>query len=73
MLALHERASSGVGQLVDVALFDVAFAMAAASGCASEYLVTEKFGRAVGKRGLLRLLLQRPGKRRLCRDEHRRQ
>lgn len=51
MLALHERASSGVGQLVDVALFDVAFAMAAASGCASEYLVNGEIRKAVGNGG----------------------
>ncbi|MDD4242595.1 MAG: CoA transferase, partial [Smithellaceae bacterium] len=43
--------SSGVGQLVDVALFDVAFAMAAASGCASEYLVNGEIRKAVGNGG----------------------
>jgi CoA:oxalate CoA-transferase len=37
MLALFERKTSGKGQLVDIALFDVAFSIAANAGCAAEY------------------------------------
>lgn len=51
MLALQERHHSGRGQLVDVALFDVAFGIATASGCAAEYLVNGEVRKAVGNGG----------------------
>lgn len=51
MLALQERHHSGMGQLVDVALFDVAFGIATASGCAAEYLVNGEVRKAVGNGG----------------------
>ena len=51
MLAYQERNRSGKGQLVDIALFDVAFAICTASGCASEYLVHGEVRRPVGNGG----------------------
>lgn len=51
LLAYLERTKSGQGQLVDVALFDVAFAIATASGCAAEYLVSGEVRKAVGNGG----------------------
>jgi CoA:oxalate CoA-transferase len=51
LMAYLERTRSGLGQLVDVALFDVAFGIAAASGCAAEYLVSGEVRKAVGNGG----------------------
>ena len=51
LMAYIERSKSGLGQLVDVALFDVAFGIAAASGCAAEYLVSGEVRKAVGNGG----------------------
>lgn len=51
LMAYLERIRSGLGQLVDVALFDVAFGIAAASGCAAEYRVSGEVRRAVGNGG----------------------
>jgi CoA:oxalate CoA-transferase len=51
MLALQERHHSGLGQLVDIALFDVAFGIVAASGCAAEYLVNGEVRKPVGNGG----------------------
>ncbi len=51
VMAYHERTQSGRGQLVDVALFDVAFGIAAASGCAAEYQVWGEVRKAVGNGG----------------------
>ena len=51
VMAYHERTKSGRGQLVDVALFDVAFGIAAASGCAAEYQVWGEVRKAVGNGG----------------------
>jgi CoA:oxalate CoA-transferase len=51
MIAYHERTVSGKGQLVDIALFDVAFSIAAASGCAAEYLLLGEVRKAVGNGG----------------------
>jgi len=51
LIAYIERAKSGRGQLVDVALFDVAFGIAAASGCAAEYLVLGEVRKPVGNGG----------------------
>lgn len=51
MMAYIERTKSGLGQLVDVALFDVAFGICAASGCAAEYLVNGERRKAVGNGG----------------------
>jgi len=51
MMAYHERTVSGLGQLVDVALFDVAFSIATASGCAAEYLLLGEVRKAVGNGG----------------------
>jgi CoA:oxalate CoA-transferase len=48
MLALFERKSSGRGQLVDIALFDVAFSIVAASGCAAEYRLQGELRRQFG-------------------------
>jgi CoA:oxalate CoA-transferase len=48
MLALFERKTSGQGQLVDVALFDVAFSMIAAMGCAAEYKLLGEIRKPVG-------------------------
>jgi CoA:oxalate CoA-transferase len=48
MLALFERQSSGQGQLVDIALFDVAFSIAATSGCAAEYNLLGEIRKQVG-------------------------
>ncbi|MBI4965051.1 MAG: CoA transferase [Desulfomonile tiedjei] len=51
MLALFERQSSGRGQLVDVALFDVAFSITAASGCAAEYKLLGELRKQIGNGG----------------------
>jgi CoA:oxalate CoA-transferase len=51
MMAYLERTKSGLGQLVDVALFDVAFGISAASGCAAEYMVLGEVRKAVGNGG----------------------
>ena len=51
MMAYHERTRSGQGQLVDIALFDVAFSIATASGCAAEYLLLGEVRKAVGNGG----------------------
>ena len=48
MLALFERNRSGRGQLVDMALFDVAFSMIAAMGCAAEYKLLGEIRKPVG-------------------------
>ena len=50
-MAYIERMKSGMGQLVDVALFDVAFGICAASGCAAEYLVNHERRKPVGNGG----------------------
>lgn len=51
MIAYRERTLSGRGQLVDIALFDVAFSIATASGCAAEYLLLGEVRKAVGNGG----------------------
>lgn len=51
LMAYIERTKSGQGQLVDVSLFDVAFGIAAASGCAAEYLVSGEIRKPVGNGG----------------------
>lgn len=51
MLALFERKTSGQGQLVDIALFDVAFSIAAASGCAAEYKMLGELRKQIGNCG----------------------
>lgn len=51
LLAYIERTKSGLGQLVDVALFDVAFGISAASGCAAEYKVSGEVRKPVGNGG----------------------
>ncbi|MBN2034789.1 MAG: CoA transferase [Deltaproteobacteria bacterium] len=51
VMACYERTKSGLGQLVDVALFDVAFGIATASGCAAEYQVWGEVRKAVGNGG----------------------
>ena len=51
LIAYIERTKSGRGQLVDVALFDVAFGIAAASCCAAEYLVSGEIRKPVGNGG----------------------
>ncbi len=48
MLALFERKTSGKGQLVDIALFDVAFSITAASGCAAEYKLLGELRKQTG-------------------------
>lgn len=48
MFALYERNSSGQGQLVDIALFDVAFSMIGAMGCAAEYKLLGEVRKPVG-------------------------
>ena len=48
MFALFERNASGRGQLVDIALFDVAFSMIAAMGCAAEYKLLGEVRKPVG-------------------------
>lgn len=51
MMAYIERNRSGKGQLVDIALFDVAFSIIAASGCAAEYQVLGEIRKPVGNGG----------------------
>jgi len=48
MLALYERKASGQGQLVDIALFDVAFSMTGAMGVPYEYKVLGETRKPVG-------------------------
>jgi CoA:oxalate CoA-transferase len=51
MMAFHERNTSGQGQLVDVALFDVAFSMTGTVGCAAEYRLLGEVRKPVGNGG----------------------
>ncbi len=51
MLALFERKTSGQGQLVDIALFDVAFSITGASGCAAEYKLLGELRKQIGNCG----------------------
>jgi len=51
MMAFHERHTSGQGQLVDVALFDVAFSMTGTVGCAAEYRLLGEVRKPVGNGG----------------------
>jgi CoA:oxalate CoA-transferase len=51
MMAFHERYTSGQGQLVDVALFDVAFSMTGTVGCAAEYRLLGEVRKPVGNGG----------------------
>jgi CoA:oxalate CoA-transferase len=51
MMALHERHTSGQGQLVDVALFDVAFSITGTVGCAAEYQLLGEVRKPVGNGG----------------------
>jgi CoA:oxalate CoA-transferase len=48
MLALFDRQVSGQGQLVDIALFDVAFSITATAGCAAEYKLSGEIRKQVG-------------------------
>jgi CoA:oxalate CoA-transferase len=48
MLALYERKTSGLGQLVDIALFDVAFSLTGAMGVPYEYLVSGEVRKQIG-------------------------
>ncbi|MBI4763023.1 MAG: CoA transferase, partial [Deltaproteobacteria bacterium] len=48
MLALFERKGSGQGQLVDIALFDVAFSITATAGCAAEYTLLGEVRKQIG-------------------------
>lgn len=48
MLALFERKTSGQGQLVDIALFDVAFSIATNAGCAAEYRLLGERRKQIG-------------------------
>ena len=51
MMAFHERNTSGQGQLVDVALFDVAFSITGTVGCAAEYQLLGELRKPVGNGG----------------------
>jgi CoA:oxalate CoA-transferase len=51
MMAFHERNMSGQGQLVDVALFDVAFSITGTVGCAAEYRLLGEVRKPVGNGG----------------------
>jgi CoA:oxalate CoA-transferase len=51
MMAFHERNTSGQGQLVDVALFDVAFSITGTVGCAAEYQLMGEVRKPVGNGG----------------------
>jgi len=51
MMAFHERNTSGQGQLVDVALFDVAFSITGTVGCAAEYQLLGEVRKPVGNGG----------------------
>ncbi len=51
LMAYHERQTSGRGQLVDVALFDVAFSIIGTVGCPSETLLLGKERKQVGNGG----------------------
>ncbi len=48
MFALYERNFSGLGQLVDIALFDVAFSMTGTMGCAAEFKLLGEIRKPVG-------------------------
>ena len=62
MLALYERKSSGKGQFVDIALFDVAFSMAGAMGCAAEYQLLGEVRKQVGNCGFYAYCVSSPAK-----------
>lgn len=62
MIAYHERTISGKGQLVDIALFDVAFALIAASGVGFEYQVLGEERKAVGNGGFYAYCCSAPAK-----------
>lgn len=51
MMALFERHSSGRGQFIDIALFDVAFSITTASGCAGEYKLLGELRKQIGNAG----------------------
>jgi len=51
LMAYQERRNSGLGQLVDIALFDVAFSIVGTVGCASEYLLLGEERKQVGNGG----------------------
>lgn len=51
MMAYVERQTSGRGQLVDIALFDVAFSIVGSVGCAAEYLILGELRKQVGNGG----------------------
>jgi CoA:oxalate CoA-transferase len=51
LLAYQERRISGRGQLVDIALFDVAFSIVGTVGCPSEYLLLGEERQQVGNGG----------------------
>jgi CoA:oxalate CoA-transferase len=51
LMAYHERQTSGRGQLVDIALFDVAFSIMGTVGCPSEYLLLGEERQQVGNGG----------------------
>jgi CoA:oxalate CoA-transferase len=50
-MAYHERQTSGRGQLVDIALFDVAFSIMGTVGCPSEFLLLGEERKQVGNGG----------------------
>ncbi len=51
MIAFQERNTSGQGQLVDIALFDVAFSITGTVGCAAEYRLLGEIRKPVGNGG----------------------
>ncbi len=51
MLALYERKASGKGQLVDIALFDVALSIVGSMGCAAEYRLLGEIRKQAGNCG----------------------
>ena len=51
MLALYERKTSGKGQFVDIALFDVAFSLTGAMGCPGEYKLNGEIRKPIGNCG----------------------
>ncbi|MGC1402673.1 MAG: CoA transferase [Thermodesulfobacteriota bacterium] len=51
LMAYHERQISGRGQLVDIALFDVAFSIMGTMGCPSEILLLGEERKQVGNGG----------------------
>ena len=50
-MAYHERKASGRGQLVDIALFDVAFSIMGTVGCPPEFLLLGEERKPVGNGG----------------------